>query len=81
MPIQRFHSFDDARRALWVERDHPELGPRIRRLWAFASRLAPAEHARGVWKFRTIEEANLHREGRVRQRVRLLRETRGHNGP
>lgn len=77
MPIQRFRSFDEARRALWVDRDSPELARRIRSLWAFASRLAPVQHPRGLWKFRTIEEANRHREEVVRRRVELLREARG----
>lgn len=41
MPIQRFRSSEDAREALWVQRDDPQLVPRIRNLWTFASRLAP----------------------------------------
>ena len=76
MPIQRFESFEEARRALWVERDDPALARRIRNLWAFAARLTPVSTPRGLRKFRSIEEANLDRERRTSERVRALRELR-----
>jgi hypothetical protein len=76
MPLQRFRDFDEARRALWVEPGDPELLPRIRRLWAFASRLAPGSGPRGIRKFRTMEEANRERDEWVELRVRTLREQR-----
>jgi hypothetical protein len=73
MPWQRFRDFDAAREALWVDRDDPELVPRIRRLWAFARRLAPGAQPRGLRKFRTIEEANEARDAWEALRVRTLR--------
>jgi hypothetical protein len=76
MPLQRFRDFDEARRALEVETGDPELVPRIRRLWAFASRLAPGSAPRGLRKFRTIEEANRDRDAWIELRVRALREQR-----
>ena len=76
MPLQRFRDFDEARQALWVEPGDPELVPRIRRLWAFARRLAPVTAPRGVRKFRTLEEANRDRDAWIEQRVRKLREQR-----
>lgn len=64
MPVYRYRSFDDARRALWTRSDAPDLADRIRRLWAFSARLYPRRYTPGVRKFRTIEDANRDRESR-----------------
>ena len=76
MPIQRFSDFDEARRALWIQRGDPQLARRIRNLWAFASRLAPGAAPRGIRRFRTLEEANRDREIWIERRARSLREAR-----
>ena len=76
MPLQRFRDFDEARRALWVERGDPRLALRIRGLWAFARRLAPGAAPRGVRWFRTPEEANADRAAWIERRVRALRADR-----
>jgi hypothetical protein len=72
MPVQRFRTFDDARRALWCDRDDPSLHRRIARLWATGVRLAPLGIPRGVRKFRSIEEANREREQWIANRIRTL---------
>jgi hypothetical protein len=77
MPVERFRDLDEARRALWVERDDAGLTPRIRRLWTIASRLVPLGIPRGVRKFRRIEDANRERDDWVRRRVRAIRRARG----
>lgn len=76
MSLQRFRDSDEARRALWLKTGHPDLVPRIRRLWEFARRLAPGAPPRGLRRFRTIEEANQEREQWTMERVRALREAR-----
>jgi len=76
MPLQRFRDFEEARRALWVERGDPRLVPRIQRLWAFAHRLAPGAAPRGMRRFRTLEDANLEREQWMERRARDLRVAR-----
>jgi hypothetical protein len=76
MPLQRFRDLDEARRALWVERGDSRLVPRIRSLWAFASRLAPGAAPRGIRRFKTLEEANCDREAWIESRVRALRAAR-----
>jgi len=76
MPLQRFRDFDEARRALWSEREDPGLVPRIRSLWAFAARLAPGGSPRGIRRFRAIEEANCERDAWVAARAHALREAR-----
>ena len=76
MPIQRFRTHEDARRALWCDSDHPDLHRRIARLWATSARLVPLNIPRGLRKFRNIEEANREREQWVADRVRALADAR-----
>jgi hypothetical protein len=79
MPVRKYRDLDEARRDLWIAPGDPGLAARIRRLWAFAARLAPPDVPRGVRKFRSIEEANKDPDEWVRRRVRLLRQQRlGH---
>jgi hypothetical protein len=72
MPVQRFHTYEDARRALWCDREDPDLHRRIARLWVTSRRLAPLSIPRGLRKFRSIAEANREREKWVTERVRAL---------
>ena len=76
MPLQRFRDFEEAREALWMRRDDPQLVPRIRALWAFASRLAPGPAPRGVRKYESMEAAAADRDAWTVRRVRDLREAR-----
>lgn len=64
MPVYRYRSFEDARRALWISSGDADLAGRMRRLWAFAARLCPRRRTPGVTKFRSIEEANRARDSR-----------------
>ena len=76
MPIQRFRSHEAARSALWLEPDDPRLIEKIQRVWRLAHQLAPGPRPRGVFRFRTIEEANEHREQWIDERVERLRASR-----
>jgi hypothetical protein len=76
LPIQRFRSLDEARRALWVDPSDPALPNRIRRLWRFSARLARLNPPRGVQRFRSIEEANAERGRQETERVRALQAER-----
>ena len=76
MPLQRFRDFEEARRALWIERGDPQLVPRIRSLWAFARRLAPGAAPRGLRRFRTLEDASRERDAWIELRARTLRAAR-----
>jgi hypothetical protein len=76
MPIQKFRSFEDARRALWVSSQQHHLIARIKSLWAFSTRLVPRQIPRGVRKFRSIEAANRERDQWVTQRVQALQTQR-----
>lgn len=62
MPVQKFRSHEEARRALWVPSGDLSLPSRMKGLWAFAARLFRRVPPRGVQKFRSIQEANRERE-------------------
>lgn len=55
MPVQKFRSFEEARRALWLPPDDPEIVVRMRRLARMARSRRPVR--RGVTRLRSIEEA------------------------
>ena len=54
MPIQKFRTFEEARRALWTAAGAPVILERMRRLGELA-RPRPARP--GVFRYRSIEEA------------------------
>ena len=69
MPITRFKSLDEAARALWREPGAPELMDDWNRLYEL-SKLAPqAPPRRGVFRFKSIEEANRDTEAWIQRRV------------
>ena len=76
MPIQRFRSFDAARRAQWMDSRDPALLRRIARLWALSSSLVDSRIPRGFRRFRSIEESNRERDAWVAARVVALRAER-----
>jgi hypothetical protein len=55
VPVQKFRSLDDARRALWLASNDPRILVRMRRL----ARMARSRRTiqRGVTRLRSIEEA------------------------
>ncbi len=74
VPIQRFRDPDEARRALWTDEANPGLVARIAGLQRLAVQLSVHTLSpRGVCRFRTIEEADAHRDRWVRARVESLK--------
>ncbi len=81
MPVQKFRTFAEARRALAWDPDDPRLTKRIRALWTFSLRLSPPSPIRrGVHKYRTIEEANAARREWEGEHVRRLAQERKARG-
>ena len=77
MPVQRFRTLDDARRALWLKPGDPKLERAVKWVWALSAELtAPYVQPRGVRKYRTIEEANADRKQWEGERSRTLRRLR-----
>lgn len=62
MPVQKFKTFEEAERALWEVHPDEAYYDRVAELWDFANKLNPISYPKGIFKFRTIEEANKHRE-------------------
>jgi hypothetical protein len=78
MPVFRFKTHEEAQRSLWQKPGDPLIGPILRALWSVAAALAgDSVPPRGVFKFRSIEEANAHREAWLRERIERLRLQRG----
>ena len=75
-PFERFKDFDRARDALWLAPGDPRLLTKIRQVWDFGRRLAKYPPPRGLWLFRSIEDAAAHREAWTAERVQRLREER-----
>jgi hypothetical protein len=77
MPVHKFRSLDEMRRAQWLAPDDPRLYKVIRLVWQLAweasGRYIPP---RGLFKFRSIEEANAHRDAWMQERVNRLRNLR-----
>ena len=59
MPIQKFRTFDDARRALWLPQGDARIAQRMRHLAHMAGRSRPAQ--RGVSRWLNIQEAKQHK--------------------
>ncbi|UCH97303.1 MAG: hypothetical protein JSV88_10745 [Candidatus Aminicenantes bacterium] len=62
MPIQKFKTFEEAEKALITYYPDEAYYKRVAQLWDFANKLNPISWPRGIFKFKTIEEANKHRE-------------------
>ena len=63
MPIQKFRSLADARKALHFRAGTPEHFRAVRSVFWLAARLAPQRsYPPGVYKFRSIEEAQAQRK-------------------
>lgn len=76
MPIQKFRTFQAARRALWSNSlDTPYL-QRLRGLWALSSRIHPLSFPAGVFKYRGVEEADRDRQRWLEKRVQEIRQKR-----
>jgi hypothetical protein len=54
MPVQKFRTFEEARRALWMPPGDPLILERMKRLGELGR---PRPVRRGVFRYRSIEEA------------------------
>jgi len=60
MPVTKFRSFDEARRALWLDSGDEQILERIKRLSELATPRPARPH--GVFRYKTIEEAKSDRD-------------------
>lgn len=62
MPIYKYKSFEEAEKALWNIKPDANYFERVSELWEFADKLNPIKYPQGIFKFKTIEQANQHRD-------------------
>ncbi len=62
MPVQKFKTFEEAELALLNLHPDDAYFARVAELWNFADKLNHISYPKGIFKFKTIEEANRHRE-------------------
>jgi len=62
MPVEKFRTHEEARRALWLSPGDPRIMGSLRGVLSMAIGLYPVHRPRGVFKFRSIEEANADRK-------------------
>jgi hypothetical protein len=58
MPIEKFATFSEADQALWSFEQDEAYYKRVAELWKLANCLCPLNFPRGIYKYKTIEEAN-----------------------
>jgi len=82
MPVRKFRSIaemDKAQNELWCEPGE-ECFRRIARLWKRSAQINPRKFPKGVFKYRSIEEAQADRERLLTEHVRQLQEERRRSG-
>ena len=60
MPVQKFKSFEEAERGLWVFEPDDRYIERLRRFYKFAASFLTVRRPGFILKFRSIQEANEH---------------------
>ena len=82
MRVRKFRSIeemDKAQRDLWCEPEE-ECFRRIARLWKRSAQINPRKFPKGVFKYRSLEEAQADRERLSTEHVRQLQEKRQRSG-
>lgn len=62
MPVIKFRSIEEMEGNSWLDIGDPRLPDTIRSVWHFASRTAPIRYPPGIYRHRTIEDAQAQRE-------------------
>ncbi|MBM3464000.1 MAG: hypothetical protein FJX76_18045 [Armatimonadetes bacterium] len=77
MPVRKFRDLDEMRRTQWMDPHDPLLPRRIAALWAFSEKImGEVPVPRGVYKFRSIEELNAHRQEWDKKRMKAVQSRR-----
>ncbi len=62
MPVYKYKTFEEAERALWNFHPNAAYFKQVAELWKFANQLCPITYPQGIFKYRSIEEANQQRD-------------------
>jgi len=71
MPVWKFRTFEEARRALWLPAGDPRIPERMSRLAQMNP--SPRRVRRGISRFRTIQEAKREKGAAWQERPDLVR--------
>jgi len=74
--IQKFSSFEEADDALYCFEPDQEYFERVARLWNFVDRLCPRDYARGIFRYRSIDEANRQAEEWLEEHTKRFQKQR-----
>ena len=74
--IQKFSTFEEADEALYCFEPDQEYFERVARLWDFVDTLYPRQCARGIFRYRSIQEANDEAESWLRANAKRIRDVR-----
>jgi len=77
MPIRKFRSVEEMEGTVRYEPGSPELFRAIRALWEFSARTFPRRFPPGVYRHRSIEDAQRQREICEKADFQALWESRG----
>jgi len=75
MPIRKFRSIEEMNAAdseLWCAEPDAAYYQRVRQLWEASARLNPRTWPKGVFKFRSIEEAQAQRDQLLAEHIQRL---------
>ena len=76
MPVYKYKTFKEADYALWNFHPDEAYYKQVADLWDFADKLNPIRYPPGIFKFKTIEEANRHRKEFEMAHAKKLRQKR-----
>lgn len=61
MPVEKFKTFEEAERALWNFKPDVEYFRKVREFYGLFFKLSRFTYPKGIYKFRTFEEAEEHK--------------------
>ena len=76
MPVYKYKTFEEADRALWNFHPDEAYFKKVADLWNFAGKLLPISYPKGIFKFRSMEEANKHRDQLELEHARMIQDNR-----
>jgi hypothetical protein len=74
--IHKFRTFEEADEALYCFEPDYKYFERVARLWAFVDSVCPRKYSRGIFRYRSIEEANDQTEEWLQANAELVRRNR-----
>ncbi|MBD3304932.1 hypothetical protein GF339_01085 [candidate division KSB3 bacterium] len=76
MPVYKYKTCEEAEKALWNFQPDEAYFKQVAALWDFAEKLFPIRYPHGIFKYKSIEEANQDREAWERAYAKQRRSER-----